>query len=94
MGCGSECAEGHTHGPSCHVDRTSLRRGGHIAAGSPFTRVTTYRPTRCSNLGCPNRVGEGQFGIISIESISGRHKPVTLALCAPCIEALQEACRG
>lgn len=47
--------------------------------------------TNCANLSCPNKVGEGKFTVLRTEgNVVGQHRPVTLAMCAPCAEALRK----
>ena len=95
MVCGIACDEGHTYDVRClKSPPPGFRRGGPVQGATPRTRVTTYRPGKCANMTCSNRVGEGEFGIITIEDVPGGHKPVMLMLCFPCIEAMLVACRG
>lgn len=66
---------------------TSVQAASPVSVVKPF-RV--HRVTECANLTCFNRSSEGQFGVATISSQTGRHRAVSLLLCMPCIEALSE----
>ena len=46
-------------------------------------------PARCGNLACPSVPGEGRFVTVASDgNVVGGKRPLVLALCAPCAEAL------
>lgn len=75
------------HGP--HTSSTGARREGQVTLNPNAPQV--HRIDRCANLTCSNRPGGGTFTIF----VAGPalHEPmrkaITLALCAPCGEAMK-----
>lgn len=65
---------------------------GGSAPGAPTASVVSpFRISRiieCANLTCFNRSNEGAFAAVTIHHPSARHRPVTLLLCMPCVEAV------
>lgn len=48
------------------------------------------RIQRCANHECPNKPSEGTFTVTTIVTREGRPRNITLALCGPCSDYLQE----
>jgi hypothetical protein len=48
------------------------------------------RIQRCANHECPNKPTEGTFTVTTIVTREGRPRNITLALCGPCSDYLQE----
>lgn len=53
-------------------------------------------PVKCANVTCPNETTQGQFHLTTLGegNIVGGHRPLTVLLCAPCVQGLAQALGG
>jgi hypothetical protein len=52
--------------------------------------------SRCANIECTNRPGEGPFVITTLGqgNVVGGHRSLRMFLCSPCADALDEVVNG
>jgi hypothetical protein len=52
--------------------------------------------TRCANVECTNKPGEGPFVIVTLGrgNVVGGHRPLRMFLCSPCADALDHVIAG
>jgi len=55
-----------------------------------MSRLVSTSVSKCANLTCPNRVGEGAWEIVATdEPVVGGHRPLMLSMCGPCATAFR-----
>lgn len=86
MGCTNACSEGHTYQMGCTFQTGTVFP---TPISTPPSAGTVQIVEKCFNMNCVNEPSQGRFVVFTLMPPTGRHRPVSLLLCFPCMDAIR-----